>query len=233
MRYTAHSHIGSSSSYGGCYKSAVYNVHNHTGSSTSGTGCYTAFDKYTTHTHSGSSSSGGGCYGTVEYYYSVKEKKKVTCGGKVKTENYHENGVDYGTYDICQSCGYRWTAGTGPSTCGRDVTKTVTETGWTTDSGHAGLTGETRYSLNCNNLPLNATPVYKTACGMTAGSRYASEGVDYYTTNCGGSPLNTSPTYDVTCGKTHGSRYQDEGIDYYSRSCGRSKGEVVRVIALY
>ena len=41
------------------------------------------------------------------------------------------------------------------------------------------------YELNCNNLPLNSSPVYDLNCGKTAGTRYSAEGVDYYTRSCG------------------------------------------------
>ena len=48
-------------------------------------------------------------------------------------------------------------------------------------------------------------------CGKTAGTRYASEGLE---------------GYSLTCTKTAGTRYADEGIEYYALSCGKTNDSI-------
>ncbi len=259
MRYTAHTHSGTSSSRSGCFTIPVYNVHYHSGSSSSGGGCYGS-SHYTTHTHSGSSSSGGGCYTkAVETTHTHSDSCYSTASYTYSySSSFGRDGERPELYECkctctvtCSVCGATFSA----SDTSRDESKTITSgqksralsaatkkfnnhltngkcKSKTTCGKNAG-TYVDHYETTCNNSPLNSGLVYDRTCGKTSGVRYASEGIAYYDPSCGNSPLNSSPTYDATCGKTHGSRYSSEGIDYYSRSCGRSRGEVVRTTVIY
>lgn len=101
--------------------------------------------------------------------------------------------------DYCTSCGHEWGAYTGPSKCNQTVEKDkwVDKSYWTYDaSDHPNNRTATKYTCNC---------------GKTAGTRYASDGVDYY---------------DCNCGKTAGQRYVNEGLLWkgYQCNCGLLEG---------
>lgn len=147
-----------STTSGGCFCKTVYKQHVHTGTSSKSGGCYTS--GYHTHTSRcgttyTSHSHSSGCY---------------TNEGPAPCNVAHlGHNADGSTCWHCSRCG----------------------------DCHGGMGGYcsdcSGSRLTCGNRPLNSgraytcgNPIntYGLSCGKTAGSRYASEGVDYYVLSC-------------------------------------------------
>lgn len=147
-----------STTSGGCFCKTVYKQHVHTGTSSKSGGCYTR--GYHTHTSRcgttyTSHSHSSGCY---------------TNEGPAPCNVAHlGHNADGSTCWHCSRCG----------------------------DCHGGMGGYcsdcSGSRLTCGNRPLNSgraytcgNPIntYGLSCGKTAGSRYASEGVDYYVLSC-------------------------------------------------
>lgn len=251
-----HVHTGDATNGGGCYTAELSHSHQHKGdlisAITSGeiqyvdtsTGgfcsdylateageCYnTPVEKFVIHTHKGDSSSGGECY-NVPVYKKHAHSGNSSEGGGCYTKHVHNHNTScYGSCSVHTTVSYYATDPDGVcylkvethSSCGRG-TETSVHKGYIPGSGDS-----THSYLKCDNKPLNS---WSLNCGKTAGTAYASEGVDHYNLGCTISESQKVQTfYALDCGQETGEilgyflgcKKTEKSVEKYNLTCSKT-----------